>query len=99
MINAVLGRLHQWLDLHASDAAPRATRIPSETARAQYNPECSHCSGGGADVRRDLSRGNQSRHGPQMVSSEGYGRILNAISAVMTDQRFRQGVRPFELHP
>jgi len=52
------------LDLHASDAAPRATRIPSETARAQYNPECRHCGGGGADVRRDLSRRKRSRHGP-----------------------------------
>jgi hypothetical protein len=27
----------------------------------------------------------------QLVSMEGYGRILNAIAAVMTEQRFRQG--------
>jgi hypothetical protein len=48
----------------------------------------------GATFRAGIDRGLD-----QMVSSGGYGRILNAISAVMTDQRFRLGVRPFELHP
>ena len=40
----------------------------------------------GATFRAGIDRGMD-----QMVSSEGYGRILNAISAVMTEQRFRQG--------
>src|SRR5262245_58405303 len=40
----------------------------------------------GATFRAGIDRGMD-----QMVSSEAYGRILNAISAVMTEQRFRQG--------
>jgi hypothetical protein len=40
----------------------------------------------GATFRAGIDRGMD-----QMVSMEGYGRILNAISAVMTEQRFRQG--------
>jgi len=40
----------------------------------------------GATFRAGIDRGMD-----QMVSSQGYGRILNAISAVMTEQRFRQG--------
>jgi len=44
----------------------------------------------GATFRAGNDRGMD-----QMVSSEPYGRILNAISAVMTEQRFRQGGTPF----
>ena len=40
----------------------------------------------GATFRAGIDRGMD-----QMVSSQGYGRILSAISAVMTEQRFRQG--------
>jgi hypothetical protein len=40
----------------------------------------------GATFRAGIDRGMD-----QMVTWEGYGRILNAISAVMTEQRFRQG--------
>ena len=40
----------------------------------------------GATFRAGIDRGMD-----QMVSMEGYGRTLNAISAVMTEQRFRQG--------
>jgi hypothetical protein len=40
----------------------------------------------GATFRAGIDRGMD-----QMVSMEAYGRILNAISAVMTEQRFRQG--------
>src|SRR5262245_7373182 len=40
----------------------------------------------GATFRAGIDRGMD-----QMVTREGYGRILNAISAVMTEQRFHQG--------
>jgi hypothetical protein len=45
------------------------------------------------------SRAGIDRGMDRLVSMEGYGRILSAIAAVMTEQRFRQGVRPFKLHP
>src|SRR5262245_61673269 len=40
----------------------------------------------GATFRAGIDRGMD-----RLVSMEGYGRILNAIAAVMTEQRFRQG--------
>jgi hypothetical protein len=40
----------------------------------------------GATFRAGIDRGMD-----QLVSMEGYGRILNAIAAVMTEQRFHQG--------
>jgi hypothetical protein len=40
----------------------------------------------GATFRAGIDRGMD-----RLVTWEGYGRILNAISAVMTEQRFRQG--------
>src|ERR1700756_2894113 len=40
----------------------------------------------GATFRAGIDRGMD-----QLVSWEGYGRILNAIAAVMTEQRFHQG--------
>jgi hypothetical protein len=39
----------------------------------------------GATFRAGIDRGMD-----QLVSQEGYGRVLNAIAAVMTEQRFRQ---------
>src|SRR5215467_14938468 len=40
----------------------------------------------GATFRAGIDRGMD-----RLVSMEGYGRILNAIAAVMTEQRFHQG--------
>src|SRR5215467_15771870 len=40
----------------------------------------------GATFRAGIDRGMD-----QLVSMEGYGRILSAIAAVMTEQRFHQG--------
>jgi hypothetical protein len=40
----------------------------------------------GATFRAGIDRGMD-----QLVSQEGYGRVLNAIAAVMTEQRFGQG--------
>jgi hypothetical protein len=40
----------------------------------------------GATFRAGIDRGMD-----QLVSMEGYGRILNAVAAVMTEQRFHQG--------
>src|SRR5215471_7358027 len=40
----------------------------------------------GATFRAGIDRGMD-----RLVSWEGYGRILNAIAAVMTEQRFHQG--------
>src|SRR5262249_18950787 len=73
----------QWL---------RQARLPSRVCWHTYNPFLNIVLGLaalfilGATFRAGIDRGMD-----QLVSWEGHGRVLNAVAAVMTEQRFGQG--------